>query len=60
MECCDTIVILTLQDGKTEVIANDLGDRVTPTVVSFTEYDQVGKHSLWLFSYFSSLRFCHT
>jgi len=35
------ICILHSQDGKTDVIANDSGDRVTPTVVSFTDYDQV-------------------
>ena len=28
------------QDGKTDVVANDLGDRVTPAVVAFTDHEQ--------------------
>lgn len=31
------------QDGKTDVVANDLGDRVTPCVVAFTDHDAVKK-----------------
>ncbi|KAK7102231.1 hypothetical protein V1264_020480 [Littorina saxatilis] len=27
------------RDGKTDVVANDLGDRVTPCVVAFTDHD---------------------
>ena len=33
-----------LQDGKTDVIADDSGDRVTPAMVAFTETEQV---KLW-------------
>ncbi|KAK3803085.1 hypothetical protein RRG08_028006 [Elysia crispata] len=29
------------RDGKTNVVANDLGDRVTPCVVAFTEHETV-------------------
>ncbi|GFN74918.1 heat shock 70 kda protein 14-like [Plakobranchus ocellatus] len=29
------------RDGKTNVVANDLGDRVTPCVVAFTEHEAV-------------------
>lgn len=32
----------SLQDGKTDVVANDLGDRTTPCVVAYTDLDQVG------------------
>lgn len=28
------------KDGKTDVVANDLGDRVTPCIVAFTDHDQ--------------------
>ncbi|XP_071082018.1 heat shock 70 kDa protein 14-like [Haliotis cracherodii] len=28
------------KDGKADVVANDLGDRVTPCVVAFTDHDQ--------------------
>jgi molecular chaperone DnaK (HSP70) len=28
------------KDGKTDVVANDLGDRTTPCVVAYTEHDQ--------------------
>ncbi|XP_041350030.1 heat shock 70 kDa protein 14-like isoform X2 [Gigantopelta aegis] len=28
------------RDGKTDIVANDLGDRVTPCVVAFTDHDQ--------------------
>ena len=30
-----------LQEGKTEVVANDAGDRVTPAMVAFTDHDKV-------------------
>lgn len=30
-----------LQDGKIDVIANDLGDRTTPAVVAFSENEKV-------------------
>ena len=30
-----------LQDGKTDVVANAAGDRVTPAIVAFTDHDQV-------------------
>jgi hypothetical protein len=29
------------QDGKTNVVANDAGDRTTPALVAFTDHDQV-------------------
>lgn len=28
------------KDGKTDVVANELGDRVTPCIVAFTDHDQ--------------------
>lgn len=34
-------VFIFEQDGKTDVVANDLGDRVTPCVVAFTDHDKV-------------------
>ena len=36
-----SFISFILQDGKAEVIANDLGDRVTPCVVAFTDIDMV-------------------
>ena len=40
----------SFQDEKTDVIANDAGDRTTPSVVAFTDHDQVTviSHSLIL------------
>ncbi len=29
------------QNGQSEVVANDAGDRVTPAVVAFTDHDEV-------------------
>ncbi|KAL5015150.1 hypothetical protein ScPMuIL_009420 [Solemya velum] len=36
-----TSSIAACEEGKTIVLANELGDRVTPCVVAFTEHDQV-------------------
>jgi len=38
---CTHILITYVQDDKTDVIANDAGDRVTPAVVAFTDVEQV-------------------
>ncbi|KAH9503601.1 Heat shock 70 kDa protein 14 [Bulinus truncatus] len=35
---CSTCIAV-YRDGKTNVIANDLGDRVTPAVVAFTDHE---------------------
>lgn len=35
--------MLIWQDGKTQVVANDLGDRVTPAVVAFVDQEIVSK-----------------
>lgn len=35
------ICLFGLQDGKTEVVANDAGDRTTPTAVAFTDNEKV-------------------
>ncbi|KAJ8302030.1 hypothetical protein KUTeg_021017 [Tegillarca granosa] len=32
--------LAVFKDGKTDVVANDLGDRVTPCVVAFTDHDK--------------------
>lgn len=37
-----------LQDGRADVIANDLGDRVTPCYVAFTEHDIVCNNIFFL------------
>ena len=42
--CCHIFCIFCppfIQDGKTDVVANDAGDRTTPAVVAFTDHDQV-------------------
>lgn len=39
------------QDGKTDVVANELGDRVTPCIVAFTDHDQVRNMSVKSYSW---------
>lgn len=41
MTSVNYIMTTCVQDGKTDVVANDLGDRVTPCVVAFTEHEVV-------------------
>uniref|UniRef100_A0AAU0MVG6 Heat shock protein family A member 14 variant X1 n=1 Tax=Urechis unicinctus TaxID=6432 RepID=A0AAU0MVG6_UREUN len=35
-----TACVAVYRDGKTDVIANDAGDRVTPAIVAFTQHEQ--------------------
>ncbi|XP_052779931.1 heat shock 70 kDa protein 14-like isoform X1 [Mya arenaria] len=37
---CSSACLAVNRDDKTEVIANDLGDRTTPSIVAFTEHEQ--------------------
>jgi molecular chaperone DnaK (HSP70) len=39
--------IAVCKDGKTDVIANDAGDRVTPSVVAFTDIEQLVGLAAW-------------
>lgn len=34
-------VIVFIQDGRADVVANDAGDRVTPAVVAYRDTEQV-------------------
>ncbi|KAK3103879.1 hypothetical protein FSP39_022624 [Pinctada imbricata] len=43
-QTCTSDSSLDAEDGKTDVVANDLGDRTTPCVVAYTDHDMaVGK-----------------
>lgn len=37
---CSSACLAVNKDNKTDVIANDLGDRTTPCIVAFTDHDQ--------------------
>lgn len=37
---CSSACLAVNKDDKTDVIANDLGDRTTPCIVAFTDHDQ--------------------
>ncbi|KAH3880549.1 hypothetical protein DPMN_004465 [Dreissena polymorpha] len=37
---CTSACLAVTKDDKTDVIANDLGDRTTPCIVAFTEHEQ--------------------
>ena len=39
--CIVIFICLMLQDDKTDVVANDSGDRVMPAIVAFTDTEQV-------------------